>query len=576
MGLLRVVLAALVSPALLLTGALSPASAAEPPDAVLKIYATQLTSDYGAPWKPGSSRSVSGSGFVIAGHRILTNAHVVSDATFIQVRRYGESQRVAARVLHVSDEADLALLTVDEPGFFDSISPLELGDLPELRQEILVLGFPLGGDTLSVTRGVVSRIESQSYVHANVEMLAGQIDSGVNPGNSGGPVLGDGKVVGVAMQVSKEADKVAYMIPTPVVAHFLADVGGRALRRRAPGRLPVAAAGSGRSPPEVRTAPFRGRRADPAHDGGQLRRRRSPRRGRPALDRRQVDRHRRHDRAAAARAHRLHRPAAGAADRRSGGALGAEGRPDDRRVAAAGSALRQRVARARADLRRAPPLLHLRRPRVLSRDRELRAGLGRGLVEPRAPAPARAPGPSRPVRGRAGRRGVQRPARGAELGLRGGRGGPDREGRRPAGPQPASPHRSHRVAGGRACWPSRPTRASRSCSIASAPGGRVPPSSPATRCRRIARRTSSRRRGEDPRAPSRPRWPPTRRPPARRPRRSRPGWPASTPRPNGRSPRATACAGASRAPRAPSRRCPRAGAGRPRAGGPSRRARPGP
>ena len=220
----REVLAALVLTGLLLPGALSPSSAAEPPDAVLKIYSTQLTSDYGTPWKAGSSRSASGSGFVIPGHRIVTNAHVVSDATFIQVRRYGDSERVPARVLHVSDEADLALLTVDEPGFFDSIPPLELGDLPQLRQEILVLGFPLGGDTLSVTRGVVSRIESQAYVHANVEMLAGQIDSAVNPGNSGGPVLGDGKVVGVVMQVSKEADKIAYMVPTPVVEHFLADV----------------------------------------------------------------------------------------------------------------------------------------------------------------------------------------------------------------------------------------------------------------------------------------------------------------------------------------------------------------
>ena len=208
----------------LLAGALAPASAAEAPDAVLKIYSTQLTSDYGTPWKAGSSRSVSGSGFVISGHRILTNAHVVSDATFIQVRRYGESERVSARVLHVSDEADLALLTVDEPGFFDQVPPLELGGLPELRQEILVLGFPLGGDTLSMTRGVVSRIESQAYVHANVELLAGQIDSAVNPGNSGGPVLADGKVVGVVMQVAKDADKVAYMVPTPIVEHFLADV----------------------------------------------------------------------------------------------------------------------------------------------------------------------------------------------------------------------------------------------------------------------------------------------------------------------------------------------------------------
>ena len=211
-------------PILLFSAALSPVAAAEPPDAILKIYSTQLASNYGTPWKAGTPRSVSGSGFVIPGRRILTNAHVVSDATFIQVRRYGDPERVPARVLHVSNEADLALLTVDVPGFFDAILPLDLGGLPELRQEILVLGFPVGGDTLSVTRGVVSRIESQPYVHGDVELLAGQIDSAVNPGNSGGPVLGDGKVVGVVMQVSKEADKIAHMVPTPVVEHFLADV----------------------------------------------------------------------------------------------------------------------------------------------------------------------------------------------------------------------------------------------------------------------------------------------------------------------------------------------------------------
>jgi S1-C subfamily serine protease len=208
----------------LATGAASSAAAADPRDAVLKVFATQLSPNYGAPWKPGAARTVSGSGFVIEGHRILTNAHVVSDTTFIQVRKYGDSERVPARLLYVSHEADLALLTVDAPRFFDSISPLRLGGLPELRQEVLVLGFPLGGDTLSVTRGVVSRIESQTYVHSGMELLAGQIDSAVNPGNSGGPVLADGAVVGIAMQVTTGTDNIAYMIPTPVVSHFLEDV----------------------------------------------------------------------------------------------------------------------------------------------------------------------------------------------------------------------------------------------------------------------------------------------------------------------------------------------------------------
>jgi len=206
-------------------GALTrPAEAGDPRDALLKIYATQLGPDYGAPWRPGVSRTMSGSGFVVTDHRILTNAHVISNATFLQVRRYGDSERVPARVLFVSHEADLALLTVDEPGFFESIPALDLGELPELREEVLVLGFPLGGDTLSITRGVVSRIEHQNYVHGNASLLAGQIDSAVNPGNSGGPVLSGGNVVGVAMQVSNGTDNIAYMVPTPVVGHFLADV----------------------------------------------------------------------------------------------------------------------------------------------------------------------------------------------------------------------------------------------------------------------------------------------------------------------------------------------------------------
>ena len=208
----------------ILAGAASLVAASDPADAVLKVYATQLVSDYGAPWRAAASRAVSGSGFVVENHQILTNAHVVSDATFIQVRRHGESERFAARVLHIAHDADLALLTVDEPGFFDAITPLSLGGLPELREDVLVLGFPVGGDTLSVTRGVVSRIEHQVYVHDRAELLAGQIDSAVNPGNSGGPVLAQGKVVGVAMQAAVGADNVAYMIPMPVVNHFLADV----------------------------------------------------------------------------------------------------------------------------------------------------------------------------------------------------------------------------------------------------------------------------------------------------------------------------------------------------------------
>ncbi len=66
---------------------------------------------------------------------------------------------------------------------------------------MLTYGFPLGGQDVSSTAGIVSRIESRRYVHSGADShLVVQTDAAINPGNSGGPVVQDGKVVGVAFQ----------------------------------------------------------------------------------------------------------------------------------------------------------------------------------------------------------------------------------------------------------------------------------------------------------------------------------------------------------------------------------------
>jgi len=193
---------------------------------VVKVYVQSLETRYSSPWDGGRVEAVSGSGFVIAGQRILTNAHVIAGATLVEVRRHGEADRFQAHVLWVSHSPDLAILKVDTPAFFEGVTPLELGEIPTLQQEVTVLGFPEGGDTLSVTRGVVSRVEHQGGAHSDVELLAAQIDAAVNPGNSGGPVLASGRVVGVAYQGLDSSQSISYMIPTPVVRQFLRDVDG--------------------------------------------------------------------------------------------------------------------------------------------------------------------------------------------------------------------------------------------------------------------------------------------------------------------------------------------------------------
>lgn len=53
------------------------------------------------------------------------------------------------------------------------------------QDSVSVVGYPIGGDTISVTSGVVSRIEVTSYVHGSTELLAVQIDAAINSGNSG-------------------------------------------------------------------------------------------------------------------------------------------------------------------------------------------------------------------------------------------------------------------------------------------------------------------------------------------------------------------------------------------------------
>ena len=193
-------------------------------EAIVKVYTVSNSPDYYNPWSMQGPRGSSGSGCIIENNLILTNAHVVSNQTFLQVRKYGDTQRYRAQVVAVSHLTDLALLTVEDPVFFEGEPALSLGELPETQQEVLVYGFPMGGDMLSITKGVISRIEHQPYVHSSSVFLAGQIDAAINPGNSGGPVLVDDKIAGVVMAGIPSAQNIGYMVPVPVIRHFFQDL----------------------------------------------------------------------------------------------------------------------------------------------------------------------------------------------------------------------------------------------------------------------------------------------------------------------------------------------------------------
>jgi len=206
-------------------------------DSVVKIHCTHSEPDYLMPWQRVRQWTSSSSGFVVdvegIGRRVLTNAHSVDYGSMSLVQRRGAEKKYPAVVEAIGSECDLALLRVEEEDFWagadggdgGAVPALRFGPLPRLQDEVDVLGYPTGGDSLSVTSGVVSRTEMQEYVHAGMSLLAVQIDAAINSGNSGGPVVNARReVVGVAFQSLGSAENIGYVVPVTVVRHFLEDV----------------------------------------------------------------------------------------------------------------------------------------------------------------------------------------------------------------------------------------------------------------------------------------------------------------------------------------------------------------
>jgi len=191
---------------------------------VVRIYATTQDPDHDSPWQAQVPHSSTGSGVVIGPGRILTGAHVIANSTFLQVQKISDPEKAVARVIGVCHDCDLALIGVDDRHFLDGIEPAKLGELPDLRDRVAVVGFPVGGEEVSITEGVVSRIEVQRYSHSQRHLLAVTVDAAINKGNSGGPVFKSGAVVGIAFQKLESAENIGEMVPAPIIRHFLSAV----------------------------------------------------------------------------------------------------------------------------------------------------------------------------------------------------------------------------------------------------------------------------------------------------------------------------------------------------------------
>lgn len=170
---------------------------------------------------PSCNTMGSGSGFIIDGDTVMTNAHVVAGARDVVVEAPGAFPR-SASVVYFDPDADIAVL--DVPGLGGQALPF--APTPETGSTVFFQGYPYGGPFTSRSAAVdgtqqtiVNDIYERSTVTRSVTRLAGTVE----PGNSGGPVLtADGAVAGMIFARSDAAANVGYALSMEEISPVLA------------------------------------------------------------------------------------------------------------------------------------------------------------------------------------------------------------------------------------------------------------------------------------------------------------------------------------------------------------------
>lgn len=155
-----------------------------------------------------------GSGFFIAGDRVITNRHVIEKAARVEVHLLDGKKYTVKGVLAVDGEGDLALLAVDVPK--GSAIPLPIVKaVPQEGESVVVVGNPYGLEG-SVSNGIVSAVREIAGYGKII-----QITAPISPGSSGSPVVNmAGQVIGVATLQAAEGQSLNFAVPAERISQL--------------------------------------------------------------------------------------------------------------------------------------------------------------------------------------------------------------------------------------------------------------------------------------------------------------------------------------------------------------------
>ena len=192
-------------------------------NSVVSINVSSTTNYFGQQVETAAS----GTGFLITqdGY-ILTNHHVISDASSVKVTLYN-GETYDAKVIGSDKDYDIAVLKIDVTG----ATPVVLGDSSKLAigESVAAVGNPLGELTFSMSEGIVSCVNRAINVDGTPFNMI-QVDCSINPGNSGGPLFNEyGEVVGIvsakySSYASQSVEGLGFAIPINDVAAMIQDI----------------------------------------------------------------------------------------------------------------------------------------------------------------------------------------------------------------------------------------------------------------------------------------------------------------------------------------------------------------
>jgi S1-C subfamily serine protease len=154
----------------------------------------------------GNSKS-SGTGFYIDKGLILTCYHVIQNSLEIMVSTKNKSNntiKIKANIKYIFPDDDLAVIELESQDIIYNVFEYHIITTAEINKDVNTIGYPLNSTSLKINKGVISGFQDSNI----------QTDSTLNPGNSGGPLVLNNKVIGINQsKMSGEATNTGYAIP---------------------------------------------------------------------------------------------------------------------------------------------------------------------------------------------------------------------------------------------------------------------------------------------------------------------------------------------------------------------------